>query len=91
MFDLNTSYLSGDGKKWQISKVIFTSPSITIIALCTLSFFLELMPGIGPFYLSAFEFDPGYHTDKTLDTYYIHLPAHRFIGIFFSICSSCSS
>jgi membrane associated rhomboid family serine protease len=56
MFDLNTSYLSGDGKSSRIQNLSI-SPSIAIIALCTLSFFLELI--IGPAYLSAFEFDPG--------------------------------
>jgi membrane associated rhomboid family serine protease len=37
---------------------IFASPSIVIIALCVLSFFLELFPGIGSLYISAFQFDP---------------------------------
>jgi uncharacterized protein len=58
MFDLNTSYPSGDGRNSRTKGSIFTSPSITIIILCTLSFFLEMMPGIGPFYVSAFQLDP---------------------------------
>ena len=37
---------------------IFASPSIVIISLCILSFFLEMVPGIGYFYVNAFQFDP---------------------------------
>lgn len=37
---------------------IFASPSIVIIILCTLSFFLETIPGVGSLYLNAFQFDP---------------------------------
>jgi membrane associated rhomboid family serine protease len=37
---------------------IFASPSIAIIIICTLSFFLETIPGIGSLYLNAFQFDP---------------------------------
>ncbi len=50
---------------------IFTSPSIAIIALCTLSFFLEMVPGIGYIYIDAFQFDPNYLVTRpwTLVTY----------------------
>jgi uncharacterized protein len=37
---------------------ILASPSIVIIVLCILSFFLEMVPGIGDIYISAFQFDP---------------------------------
>lgn len=37
---------------------ILASPSIVIIVLCILSFFLEMVPGIGEIYVSAFQFDP---------------------------------
>ncbi|MGB9940478.1 rhomboid family intramembrane serine protease [Methanosarcina sp.] len=37
---------------------ISASPSMLIIVLCTLSFFLEMIPGIGYLYVSAFQFDP---------------------------------
>lgn len=50
---------------------IFTSPSMAIIALCTLSFFLEVVPGIGYIYIDAFQFDPNYLVTRpwTLVTY----------------------
>src|SRR5208283_6146459 len=56
MLNMNTSYLPSDGKSDRIQNISI-SLSITIIALCTLSFFLELI--IGPSYLNAFEFNPG--------------------------------
>ena len=37
---------------------IFSSPSIVIIVLCTLSFFLEMVPGIGSLYVNTFQFNP---------------------------------
>lgn len=37
---------------------IFTSPSIVIIILCTLSLFMETVPGIGSIYINVFQFDP---------------------------------
>jgi len=50
---------------------IFTSPSMAIISLCTLSFFLEMVPGIGYIYIDAFQFDPNYLVTRpwTLVTY----------------------
>lgn len=50
---------------------IFTSPSMAIISLCTLSFFLEMVPGIGYTYIDAFQFDPNYLVTRpwTLVTY----------------------
>jgi len=57
MFDQNKSYLYDDGKRDRFQS-IFISPTVTIIALCILSFIVELLPGIGPLYLGAFEFNP---------------------------------
>jgi len=50
---------------------ILASPTIVIIILCTLSFFVETVPGIGYFYVSAFQFDPNYLLTRpwTLVTY----------------------
>lgn len=50
---------------------IFTSPSMAIISLCTFSFFLEMVPGIGYTYIDAFQFDPNYLVTRpwTLVTY----------------------
>lgn len=50
---------------------IFASPSIAIIALCTFSFFLEMIPGIGDVYFNALYFDPNYLVTRpwTLITY----------------------
>jgi hypothetical protein len=44
---------------------------MAIIALCTLSFFLEMVPGIGYIYIDAFQFDPNYLVTRpwTLVTY----------------------
>lgn len=50
---------------------ILASPSIVIIVLCILSFFLEMVPGIGEIYVSAFQFNPNYLVTRpwTLVTY----------------------
>jgi membrane associated rhomboid family serine protease len=50
---------------------ILASPTIVIIILCTLSFFLEMIPNIGYFYVSAFQFDPNFLVTRpwTLVTY----------------------
>ncbi len=37
---------------------ILASPSMVIIVLCILSFFLGIVPGIGEIYVSAFQFNP---------------------------------
>lgn len=58
MSSLNPSYFSGNGRSDRFQS-IFISPTLTIIALCILSFIVELLPGIGPLYLNAFEFNPG--------------------------------
>jgi uncharacterized protein len=89
MFNLNTSYLSGNDKSGRFQN-IFVSPTLTIIALCILSFIVELLPGIGHFYLSAFEFSPGSVLTRpwTLITYiflhsgYLHLFFNMFVLFF---------
>jgi len=85
MFDLNTSVI-GDGINNRTKSSIFTSPSIAIIVLCTLSFILELMPGIGPLYVSAFQFDPSSLISRpwTLVTYiFLHTNlGHLFFNMF---------
>jgi membrane associated rhomboid family serine protease len=50
---------------------ILASPTMVIIILCTLSFFLEMIPYVGYFYVSAFQFDPNYLVTRpwTLVTY----------------------
>ena len=64
---------------------IFASPSIVIIALCVLSFFLETVPGIGSIYINAFQFNPYYLFTRpwTLVTY-IFLHAGLF-HLFFNM------
>jgi uncharacterized protein len=64
---------------------IFASPSIAIIVACTLSFFLEMVPGIGSLYANAFQFDPNSLMTKpwTLVTYiFLHNgPFHLFFNM----------
>ena len=70
---------------------IFTSPSIAIIALCTLSFFLEMVPGIGYIYIDAFQFDPNYLVTRPwtlvsyifLHTSLLHLLFNMLVLYFF--------
>lgn len=65
---------------------IFASPSITIIVLCILSFFLEQILGIDSFYVSAFEFNPNFLLIRpwTLITYiFLHVSMiHLFFNMF---------
>ncbi|AKB29926.1 hypothetical protein MSSIT_3207 [Methanosarcina siciliae T4/M] len=76
MFDSNIPYESRGGMTGRIKSSVSTSPSIAIIFLCVISFFLELVPGIGPLYISAFQFDPHYLMARpwTLVTYiFLHI------------------
>lgn len=86
MFDLDTSSVIGDRINNRTRSSIFTSPSYVIIVLCILSFMLELMPGIGPLYLSAFQFDPNSLMSHpwTLVTYiFLHTSlGHLFFNMF---------
>lgn len=70
---------------------VFASPSLSIIVLCTLSFFLEMIPGIGDAYFNAFYFDPNYLVTRpwTLITYIflhnglVHLLFNMLVLYFF--------
>src|SRR5512136_214108 len=70
---------------------ILASPSIVIIVLCTLSLFLEMVPGIGSLYVSAFQFDPNSLVTRpwTLVTYiflhssFLHLFVNMLVLYFF--------
>ena len=55
---------------------IFASPSIVIIVLCALSYFIETIPGIGSIYGNTFQFDPNslFTRPWTLITYiFLHI------------------
>jgi membrane associated rhomboid family serine protease len=64
---------------------ILASPSIVIIVLCSLSLFLEMVPGIGSFYIRAFQFDPDSLVTRpwTLVTYiFLHSSfLHLFVNM----------
>jgi membrane associated rhomboid family serine protease len=70
---------------------ILASPSIVIIVLCTLSLFLEMVPGIGSLYVRAFQFDPDSLVTRpwTLVTYiflhssFLHLFVNMLVLYFF--------
>ncbi|KKH95094.1 protease [Methanosarcina sp. 1.H.T.1A.1] len=64
MFNRDTPYESRGGTTDRIKSSVSTSPSMAIIFLCVISFFLEvvllkMVPSIGELYLRAFQFDPG--------------------------------
>jgi len=71
MFDSDIPYESRGGMAGRIKSSASTSPSMAIIFLCVISFFLEMVPGIGPLYINSFQFDPGSLTTRpwTLVTY----------------------
>ncbi len=81
MYQNSIPYGSG-GMADRIKRSVSTSPSMAIIALCTISFLLELMPGIGPLYYQTFWFDPSNILSKpwTLVTYIF---LHNGIGHLF--------
>ncbi len=58
MFNRDTQYESRSGTTGRIKSSVSTSPSLAIIFLCIISFFIEMVPGIGALYVSAFQFDP---------------------------------
>jgi uncharacterized protein len=70
---------------------ILASPSIVIIVLCTLSLFLEMVPGIGSLYVRTFQFDPDSLVTRpwTLVTYiflhssFLHLFVNMLVLYFF--------
>src|SRR5512145_510109 len=73
MFDPDTSYISEHERRNRIKSSIFASPSMTIIVLCVISFFMELL--LGNPYILALHFDPTYLFSRpwTLVTYiFIH-------------------
>lgn len=90
MSDPNTTYsVNRDGINSRIKSTIFSSPSLTIIVLCILSFVLELVIGIP--YINAFQFDPNSVLSRpwTLVTYIflhsdlMHLFFNMFVLFFF--------
>ncbi|WP_048137536.1 rhomboid family intramembrane serine protease [Methanosarcina horonobensis] len=58
MFNRDTPYESRSRMADRIKSSVSASPSMAIISLCVISFFLEMVPGIGPLYINAFQFDP---------------------------------
>ena len=81
----NTRDIQNDGIVNRIQSSVSRSPSMAIIAICVLSFLLELIPGIGPFYLYNFQFDPDFLLTKpwTLVTYIF---LHKSLGhLFFNM------
>lgn len=83
MFDPDTSYISADERRNRNKSSIFASPSMTIIVLCIISFFLELL--LGSPYIQAFQFDPTllFARPWTLVTYiFIHASVlHLFFNM----------
>jgi len=59
MFNRDTPYKSRGGTTDRIKNSVSASPSMAIILLCVISFFLEMVPFPGFNYISAFQFDPG--------------------------------
>lgn len=84
MFEPDKTYFS-DSSRSSRFQYIFVSPTLTIIALCILSFILENLPGIGPLYVSAFAFNPEHILTRpwTLVTYmFLH---SGFLHLFFNM------
>lgn len=58
MFSRDTPYEPGGGTSDRIKSSISASPSMAIIFLCIVSFFLEMVPGMGSLYIDTFQFNP---------------------------------
>jgi membrane associated rhomboid family serine protease len=85
MYDPNSSYIPRERTGSGIKSLASTSPSIVIIILCTISFFVELIPGIGTRYIDAFHFDPNsFITSPWTLVTYIFLHASLF-HLFFNM------
>ncbi|WP_048124714.1 rhomboid family intramembrane serine protease [Methanosarcina lacustris] len=71
MFNRDTPYESRGGTTDRIKNSVSTSPSMAIILLCVISFFLEMVPFREFNFISAFQFDPGFLLTRpwTLVTY----------------------
>ena len=88
MFDPTKINISGNERKNRSKNIILSSPSMTIIVLCVISFFLEIImnspTGNNP-YISLFQFDPSLFFTRpwTLITYiFLHL---SLLHLFFNM------
>ncbi len=84
MYQNSTPYGSG-GMADRIKRSVSSSPSMAIIAICVISFLVELVPGIGSLYVQTFWFDPSHVLSRpwTLVTYiFLHNGiTHLFVNM----------